>query len=317
MALLNPPEIRLSMMALIARYLACRRGRQDTVERLTNSVAPPSLAKLGKKRDLQRDVSHNLRAAVQLGLVTEEDGLVRLEEAAQKPTIQGTRAFSDHARSLVLSDGMNQAPWGSQRGARDLTSALAWFLTFDARDAPDAFETGPRSVKEAQEEDFGQRHASGAPKGRASDDDGDQDDDASGWPISNTWRWNPFQRWACSLGFAWRSPTGRLVPDPTEALRAALPMIFAEADNLPADAFVRAIGEALPVLEGGRYRRHVEANWKRPAPDPSTLSGPTTDALERLGLEGLLDFGDRADAPRHRRADGTTFSHVRHGRGRT
>lgn len=316
MALLNPPEIRLSMMALIARYLASLRGHEDTVERLVNSVAPPSLLESGKKGDLQRDVEHNLRTAVQLGLVTEGEGRVRLVEDAREPTIRGTRTFTDHVRSLVLSDELNQAPWGSQRGARDLTSGLAWFLTFDARRAPDAFETGSRSAKQAQERDFGPRHATGATAARSSAD-GDLDDDSSGWPIANPERWRTFRRWACSLGFAWRSPTGRIVPDPTPALRSVLPTIFADADNLPASSFVEAIENALPVLEDGRYRRHVEANWQRPVPDQSTLSASTTDALERLAVEGLLNFEDHADAVRRRRADGTTFSHVRRGRGNT
>ena len=312
MALLNPPETRLSMLVLIARYLARCRGQSDTIERLRDSVAPPSLRNAGKPDNLQHDIKVNQKAAAELGLITVTDGRVRLEETARKPAAGGTVAIANHVRSLVLADRMNQADWGwgSQRGARDLTNALSWFLTFDAHDAPGNMESGLRSAKQLQETDFGPRHDSVT----TAIDGGDPSENATGWPISNATRWNAFQRWACSLGFAWRSPHGQLVPDPTPAISSVLPAIFAESDILPAGSFVEAVAERLPVLERGRYRRFVESNWSRTRSDVPRLSGPTTDALTRLAQKNLLRLEDRDDAPRIRMADDATFSHVKHRR---
>ena len=43
MALLNPPEIRLSVMSLTVSYLARRRGQKDDQAHLINTVAPARL----------------------------------------------------------------------------------------------------------------------------------------------------------------------------------------------------------------------------------------------------------------------------------
>ena len=157
-------------------------------------------------------------------------------------------------------------------------------------------EDGIPSVKSQQEADFGARHS--------------DDDDASGWPISNSTRWIAFQRWACSLEFAWRSPAGRLIPDPTPAMRDSIPAIFESESTLDGRAFVAALGAQLPVLDSGAYRRFVEKNWRRSSESDGPLSAATTDALRRLEASGHLTFEDRADAPRVTRADRTTFSHV-------
>ena len=204
-------------------------------------------------------------------------------------------------RTLVLSPNLNTAPWGRQTGARDLTNALAWFLTFTASDAPVRMEGESPSAKAAQEADFGPRQAR-----RESDDE----EDGVGWPISNATRWNAFQRWACSLGFAWSTPTGRLVPDPTRAIREALPRIFDEQETFDGQTFVRALGSELPVLETGVYREFVQENWKRSVPPQQSLTTATTDALKRLAAEGRVEIENRADARRIGMVDGTTFSHV-------
>jgi hypothetical protein len=114
------------------------------------------------------------------------------------------------------------------------------------------------------------------------------------------------------LGFAWVDPKGNLVPDPTPAVRDVLPLVFEESAELSAREFIDKIAAAVPVLDSGRYREFVEANWRRPTVEPRRLSPSLTDALERLRNDGKLTFDDRADAPRVTRADGSTFSHVRY-----
>lgn len=296
MALLNPPEIRLSVMSLIVSYLARRRGQKDDQEHLINTVAPPSLSSDGKH---QKDARVNLKAALEIGLLVRDRDEIRLSEGVAALTKKGDYAIAGHVRSLILAEAVNTGPWGSQAGARDLTNALAWFLTFSAEHAPARMEGAELSAQRLQEDDFGPRLGGG-----------ERDDDASGWPISNETRWNTFQRWACSLGFCWRSPSGRLVPDPAIAVGDNLKELFDGAGTLSAEDFVLRLGRLLPVLETGRYRIFVAENWRRDPGPPNQLSSATTDALYRLSRNRVVKFEDRADAPRYLLADGTTFSHV-------
>ena len=293
MALLNPPELRASMMSVIVLYLAQCRGQRDAQARIIDAISPPSLTESPSKHQL--DARRNLTSAVEIGLVVRDGERMTLSPESIKAARKGTLAIAVLIRRLVLSEELNTAAWGSQEGARDLTNALAWFLTFGPADAPARMEGDPPSVKSQQEADFGARHS---------------DDDASGWPISNSTRWNAFQRWACSLGFAWRSPAERLIPDPTAAVRDSIPAIFESESTLDGRSFVAVLGTQLPVLESGAYRQFVEKNWRRPPESYGPLSSATTDALRRLEASGHLTFEDRADAPRVTRADRTTFSHV-------
>lgn len=297
MALLNPPELRASMMSVIVLYLAQCRGQRDERERIVDAISPPSLTESPEKHQL--DAIRNLRSAVEIGLVVRDGDLVQLSNESAKAVGNGISAIAAHIRQRVLSGDLNRSPWGSQAGARDLTNALAWFLTFGPTSAPTRMEGDPPSAKSLQEADFGSRHS---------------DDDASGWPISNDTRWVAFQRWACSLGFAWRSPSGRLVPDPTPAVRDSIRAVFDKESTLDGQSFVVALGAQLPVLESGAYRRFVEENWKRAPISDGVLSIATTDAFRRLEASGHLTFEDRADSPRVARSDGSTFSHVSQGR---
>ena len=298
LALLNPPELRASLMVTIGLYLSTRRGQRDKRTRLIDSVSPPTLSDTGKH---QLDVTLNLASANELGFVVLDGDTVKLTPETHKAAAKGSDGIATHLRTLILSPGLNSEPWGSQSGARDLTNALAWFLTFSASQAPARMEGHRPNAKAAQEDDFGPRQ----PRR-----DGDDEEDGGGWPISNTTRWNAFQRWACSLGFAWRTPADRLVPDPTKAIRDTLPLIFDELRTMDGQTFVKILGSHLPVLETGTYRKFVEENWKRPAPQQQSLTAATTDALKRLDAEGRLKLEDRADAPRISMSDGSTFSHA-------
>lgn len=299
MALLNPPELRASMMSIIVLYLAQCRGQHDDRERTLNAISPPSLTSTPKKH--QNDAVVNLTSIVEIGLATRDDDRIKLTPESTKAAKKGTPAIAAHIRQRVLSPDLNTAPWGSQDGARDLTNALAWFLTFAAPEAPVRMEGAQPSASALQERDFGPRQG---------------DDESGGWPIGNPTRWNAFQRWACSLGFAWRSPSGQLVPDPTPAVRDSIPAVLPSGSTLDAHSFISALGSEIPVLETGSYRSFVEKNWTRPATSSEVLSAATTDALVRLEESGHLAFDDRHDAPRVTRADGSTFSHVTRGSGR-
>ena len=296
MALLNPPELRASMMSIIVLYLAQRRGQRDEWTRIVDAITPPTLADSPQKH--QRDARRNLRSAIEIGIAFRDGDLVQLSPESTNAAKDGTLAIARLLRQRVLSESLNTAPWGSQVGARDLTNALAWFLTFAPAKAPARMEGDPPSAQTLQEADFGKRHGN----------------DASGWPISNAERWRAFQRWACSLGFAWLSPSKRLVPDPTPAVRDSIPAIFGSETTLDGRSFVTTLGIHLPVLDRGAYREFVEQNWNRSSGSGVTLSPATTHALQRLNKSGHLEIQDRADARRETLANGSTFSHVSRGR---
>ena len=82
MALLNPPELRASMMSIIVFYLAERRGQSDEVARIINAVSPPSLSESSQK--LQLDARSNLASAVEIGLAAREGDRIKLNSECAK-----------------------------------------------------------------------------------------------------------------------------------------------------------------------------------------------------------------------------------------
>lgn len=296
MALLNPPELRVSVLLLISGYLASKRGSRDRLERVLDAVVPPSLAtERTDAESLQRDARHNVRAGLALGLFVEDESHLSLGLGAVAAAKGGTEAFVPHLRRLIFDPAVNEAPWGRQLGARDLTSALAWFLMHSPSEAPQRMEGAEPSALTMQERDFGPRIA---------------EDEDTNWPIGANARWQTFEGWVCALGFAWRGPNGALVPDPTPAARAALPAILGDGEVLSATAFVDAVAAEVPVLDRGVYREFVRSHMKEPKPD-EVLTAPLSQAIARLRIEQRIELEDRADAPRLKLFDGSTFSHVR------
>lgn len=297
MALLNPPEIRVSVLSLIAAYLAPRKGGRDRKERLVDALAPPSLAS-GKTdaSKLQRDIRENLKIGFLLGLFEADRDDVRITRDASTAIRAGNAVFCAHLRQLVMKPALNDMPWGRQVGARDLTNSLAWFLMFPAVQAPQRMEGPEPSARTLQERDFGPRR------------DGEADE--SNWPIGAPARWRTFEGWVCALGFAWRTPNGLLVPDPTPAVRDVLHLVFHSEDVLTASSFIDQLALLVPVLDRGAYREFVREHQVAPQ-SGDRLSGPVSDAIRRLCAEKSLKLDDRADAPRLSLFDGSTFSHVR------
>jgi hypothetical protein len=263
-------------------------------------LAPTSLTKEGKHVN---DLKLNIRCAIELGLVLADGEHLETTPETVKAIRSGTQEFMNLVRTRVLAPELNTDPWGGQRGARDLTNALGWFLTLPERSAPRAMESGDFSVKQLQETDFGPRIESSA-------DEDEFDQEKSGWPIANKERWTPFMRWSNSLGFSWIDPLGRLIPDPTTAIRANL---IKGRYELSADEFLLQVRTALPVLDGGSYRGFVERNMVRVEPTGPRMSEALSRAVRRLQREGLLSVDDRADADRVSFSDGTTMSHIRSG----
>src|SRR4051794_27419868 len=119
MALLNPPEVRPTIVGMIIRYVASRRGQRERAERLVATLAPAGLG----GADPARDVRVNLSTSLELGLLVGDGDELRLGDGQLKAVQGGDDALVKSIRSRVLHNDLNNAPWGSQMGARDLTNA--------------------------------------------------------------------------------------------------------------------------------------------------------------------------------------------------
>jgi hypothetical protein len=116
--------------------------------------------------------------------------------------------------------------------------------------------------------------------------------------FQNDTRWNGLRGWASFFGFTPGQRGGVLI-DPTTAIRRVLPDVFGDSQELPALAFMEALADVMPILDGGSYRREVEQVMKPstwPQPRQGQLSMSTSFSLKRLSLERVLELQTRADA---------------------
>lgn len=121
--------------------------------------------------------------------------------------------------------------------------------------------------------------------------------DAGTTIVQNDTRWNGLRAWMPYLGFARDGATWDI--DPTEAVRDALAEIFGTAKTLQVGDFLERLGAELPVLDGGKYRREVEAVLRTgawPKPEENSISTSLSRALQRLDREGSIKLEQRSDA---------------------
>lgn len=297
MALLNPTQLRPSLMVLLLEYLDSRHGGKDSLNRTIATLAPDSLSEDGKHR---ADITQTVTAADAIGLIQRDPEAISITPEARKALKAGDRDLVRFVRRTVLSPTNNSGNWGSQVGARDLTTSLAWFLTIPEERAPTRMETGTHSLTRLQQECFGSRS-------------GDGETTTSNWPIVNDTRWGPFRRWACALGFAWADRSDRILPDPTPAIRDELANVLNASGEKTAQSFLKSLSQELPVLDGGAYRDQVQENMVAEFGRSDRLTDSLSFALRRLEREGAIQMADRDDAERVVLFDGTTISHVSRG----
>ncbi|MEZ4299002.1 MAG: protein DpdG [Polyangiaceae bacterium] len=191
-------------------------------------------------------------------------------------------------RERILDVEANRNLWseGETIGSRDLTRALAWWLLQDIFDpVGDWSDTSPRGVQYRQRQQLGE--------------------DQKARVFSNDTRWQTFERWAVYLGFAWRfgyrfpgSKQTLLVPDPTEAVRETLPLVFGGDKALPLPEFLERLAELLPVLDGGAHRLAVLDRLSPGTVSPimkDTLSTSLAHVLLRLAQEEVIDLRNESD----------------------
>ena len=284
MALLNPPQILPNIAEVIHRYLLQAENHAERRETLIAILAPASLEQNSGKPG-SKALDDTLRACEQIRLVEVYGESVRLHPDLPAYAIDrrtGGRTCRRLVRQLIMARDLNRGDWGSQEGARDLTHSLAWYLRQDLYSPPATWERQPplQSVQVAQQEQLG-------------------------GPVllANDTRWGAFMRWSTYLGFAVHHAhdgNSYLVPDPTLAVRDALAACCkGSRGEMDLPSLLNLLADESPVLDGGLYRREVEARLRRGSYRelPSgTLSTALGHALRRLEEVGLFAMSDRADA---------------------
>lgn len=222
-------------------------------------------------------LTQTLNRWTELGLFGQEDGSVTITE----PYRSGLGKTADDAetrlprivRTVAMLALNNERFWERERSrSADLSRAVAWML------AQDVYTLDGNVKKLAVLEEA-------------------QIVDPSKQTIGkNDTRWSGLKAWMLYLGFA--RDGMQWVVDPTEALRDALPGIFASSRELSGAAFVERTALVLPVLDGGAYRIQVEASLKEsawPRLRAGLLSSSLSRAIQRLDREGVIRLANRSD----------------------
>jgi hypothetical protein len=268
MALLNPPGILPTAMWAVARLVA--DGRPMNIKQAQALLSPTPLR--GREDGTAFELAvDSLR---ELGLLrAERDGVLQLRGPLAPAAADDFAAFAADLRAAALAPDANTGIGDNdgQRGPRDLTRALVWFLSLDPLGEPLAH----RDVERRQQGALPQR---------------------VGLPFRNDTRWNSFTFWGPALGLVTQpllATTGprRLVPDPTGAVRQVMLSSWKVGDRPRVRSFVERLLGELPVLPGGAYARALGI-----AHDPDRLDPATSFALVCGNHQGWLRLERAADA---------------------
>lgn len=279
MSLLNLTSDGLPNILVVLYGTVARTRALMTREELLERVAPANLAHEGGRMAAQ-----TLNRWTELGLFCIKAQNVTLASAP-------TSDFGDDAELIAvvrkaacqraLAAENNVDLWAQEgASAADLTRSLAWLL------AQDVYQTEFKNLEQLELEQMG---------------------DSSRRLMQNTTRVTGLQYWSHFLGFV-RQPGGGVI-DPTVAVRDVLSQCLQPGEGMLANAFIARLAELLPVLDGGRFRRAVEAEIRS-----ETLPVLAPEQLSSSLSRTLLYLMHGQDIVLERRAD-TGSSIVLTGRG--
>jgi hypothetical protein len=248
-------------------------------------------------RDRPRSrVAQTVSLLAEVGLLEESsDKAVRLLPSwSEQAPVDDRSYLSRVLRELFLAAPLNMPDlWGSDRGTRDFTRALTWFLMQNVWRPAGVYSTTSERLPGAQQEQYKQLPTR---EGR---------DGKPRAPLFNTGvRWNAFARWAIFLGFVKRdviNGKAGIAPDPTVVVKDTISQLSVTSTiDLP--DLITSLSDKLPVIDRGRYRAEIEARLLTAGNDPQDdlLSSSLSHALLRLQDSGFLQLDPQgsADAPR-------------------
>lgn len=274
MSILNRPSDGLLTVLLALRRALLAYGPQSDSD-LIRLVAPSAVVPDGKP-DLAKKT---LTRWKQLGFFADVDGSLQLNPAIADIAPDDMSALRAAILKLVLATENNPAfaagdeddSEGSK--ASDCTRALAWTLAQDPYTFPAKYKAGVEVLQDEQ----GVR-----PR-----------------PFANDTRWAGFSEWATFLGAGWPTTKINFVLDPAFAVRTALNDVFRDAGELSQADFFSRLAEALPIVDGGRYRVAVESQighrWREQL--ATEISPSLSTALLTLEANDELRIEARSDAP--------------------
>jgi hypothetical protein len=264
MALINVDESRPSPLWAVVRLLATT-GRPVRAEHAKALLSPSCLG----SDDMFGLAVDTLSM---LGMVSNaDDGRLRLEGAARSLDSQDFGAFAALLRDRTLAPELNTdiGENASQVGPRDLTRALAWFLSLDPASTALNWPEAEQLLQEALRP-------------------------AAGPAIIGRARWAPFIDWSTALGLSASAlfDNDRLTPDCTAAVRQVVRSLWKPGVTVGAVEALHALRDALPVLPGARYSTDVGL-----ASPGDAAAGPALSfALLRCEDEKWLRLQRDADA---------------------
>ncbi|MEV5412982.1 protein DpdG [Thermopolyspora sp. NPDC052614] len=238
-------------------------------------LSPPSVHKQEEDAREKSPARRAVDTLQELGILEKSGDEIKLSVEHQELAGATLRTFLDRLRMACLATKHNDGLLGeSDRGALDLTRALAWFLTQDPMGRP----LGWAEVQVLQS----------------------SVDWPSGLVFSNDTRWVRFTHWAPALGFSAQSTlfgndvARTLIPDCTAAVRATCERLWPTGARLQAEDFVAHLAAELPVLPEGEYARQLGLS----ASDPRRLSPVLSFALLSGRDEGWISLIRRQDSQR-------------------
>ena len=220
---------------------------------------------------------------IELGLfvVTEKEEVKVTDEyrASIRKQNASASSISDVVRQIVISPENNKNFWSDEENrSADFSRAACWILAQDVHAfVPTSYaQVEPKALEQA-----------GSPEVIL---------------FQNDTRWSGFVSWATFLGLG-RSDAGKasggFITDPTPWICDPVTTLLPPKNDMPVREFLDALAEAVPILDGGRFRAEVESKlrpekWKAPASD--AISTSLSRALLRLQASGILRFDDRSDS---------------------
>jgi hypothetical protein len=299
MTIINLAGDGLHSQLIVLARVAFKYGPIDRDELISVCAVPDED---GKERD-----SGRLRAVLarwlELGLFAEDAGKILLKGEFKRGTTldELTDRLPGMCRRLALQEQHCLPLWapggevteeGAGRAA-DFARGLSWVLAQDIYNLP------------ASADDIEALERGQVPSPH--------------FIFQNKTRWPGLRVWGRYLGFASGEESNFLL-DPTEAVRDELSAILGKGETMAAEVFLDELSTRLPVLDGGRYRKEVEASlrpesWRPPA--ETQLSMSLSMALRRLDLNGTIVLESKADAGKVYHLTGrnfrmwASFTHVR------
>lgn len=271
MSILNLASDGLPNVLVVLYDVLARSTRPVARDDLLEMIAPDGVAHEGGKQARQ-----TLGRWMELGLFVEGSDGIELVRRPQRRLDSDADLIAQvriAARARALHPDNNPDVWATVSArAADFTRSIAWVL------AQNVYRSLYSNLEELE---------------------GTQLVDGTAALMQNNTRRNGLKAWGQFLGFLRPVIKPEIEVDPTVAIRDVLPGLLQPGQSLPVANFIEDLAMKLPVLDGGIWRREVEARM-RPDALPPMAEGQLSTSLSRALLNLMRNeeifLENRADA---------------------